>query len=143
MFRNHVDGNRDMYLARSRDGVTFEPAAKVGQGTWKLGRARWTVARRRLSSAQPITAWRREKGIFIARPNEAECRVGTGRDPAVAAAGPDIDLVWTGADGLMLMRGDDNQSLGARRFPVLLAFDGYTLIAWKNQGQVLVRRVPR
>jgi hypothetical protein len=29
MFRNHIDGKRDMYLTRSADGSTFEAPAKL------------------------------------------------------------------------------------------------------------------
>ena len=37
MFRNSLAGNRDMYVATSKDdGKTFVPAKKVGQGSWKL-----------------------------------------------------------------------------------------------------------
>jgi photosystem II stability/assembly factor-like uncharacterized protein len=36
MWRNWLDGSRDMYLARSRAGAVFGPAEKLGIGTWKL-----------------------------------------------------------------------------------------------------------
>jgi len=36
MWRNWLEGSRDMYLARSRAGAAFGPAEKLGMGTWKL-----------------------------------------------------------------------------------------------------------
>lgn len=37
MFRNAIEGARDLYLTRSHDGGRmFEPAARLGSGTRKL-----------------------------------------------------------------------------------------------------------
>ena len=36
MWRNWLGGSRDMYLARSRDGVTFSKPEKLGTGTWQI-----------------------------------------------------------------------------------------------------------
>jgi hypothetical protein len=36
MWRNWLAGSRDMYLVRSRDGLTFSKPEKLGSGTWKL-----------------------------------------------------------------------------------------------------------
>jgi hypothetical protein len=36
MWRNWLDGNRDMYLARSRDGLGFSNPEKLGMGSWPL-----------------------------------------------------------------------------------------------------------
>ncbi len=36
MFRNNLDGHRDMYVAESKDGVTFSSARKLGTGSWTL-----------------------------------------------------------------------------------------------------------
>lgn len=36
MFRNNVEGNRDMYVTRSTDGRMFSPAVKLGTNSWQL-----------------------------------------------------------------------------------------------------------
>src|SRR5260370_1332262 len=37
MWRNALDGNRDMYVAHSKDGgVSFGRARKLGEGSWEL-----------------------------------------------------------------------------------------------------------
>src|SRR5215813_8143328 len=36
MWRNALQGSRDLYITSSRDGVRFEPARKIGVGTWPL-----------------------------------------------------------------------------------------------------------
>src|SRR5712691_7359437 len=57
MFRNALEGSRDMYLARSANGgKTFEPAQKVGQGTWKLDACPWMAA---ASRSTRRAGWRR------------------------------------------------------------------------------------
>jgi hypothetical protein len=143
MFRNHIGGDRDMYVTQSRDGTVFESAVKLGRGSWTLEACPMDGGDLDLASGQPTTAWRREDAIFLATPSAAERRIGTGRDPALAIAGAKVDVAWTGTDGLVLLREHKTEPLGPGRFPVLLAFDRYTLVAWENQGQVLVRRMPR
>ena len=143
MFRNHIDGYRDMYVAQSRDGATFEPAVKLGRGSWALQACPMDGGDIALGKNQPTTAWRREDGIFMASPDTPERRVGTGRDPALDVSGARVDVAWSAADGLVLMRGDTTETIGPGRFPVVLAFERHTLLAWEHQGQVFVRQVPR
>lgn len=65
MFRNSVGGNRDMYVARSRDGRTFEPAVKLGTGTWPLQGCPMDGGAVLLSSDGVVTTWRREDGVCL------------------------------------------------------------------------------
>jgi hypothetical protein len=106
-----------------------------------------------LSGRELTTVWRREDAIFVSTatstttststPDAPERRVATGRDPALAAAGARVDVAWTTPEGIVLMRGDRTQAIGPGQFPVLLAFDKHTLLAFEQQGQVFVRRIPR
>src|SRR5204863_1546009 len=36
MFRNWIDGNRDLWITSSRDGQHFDRAQKLGRQSWKL-----------------------------------------------------------------------------------------------------------
>jgi hypothetical protein len=96
MWRDAVGGARDMYLARSTDGGRgFEPAVKLGEGTWPLevcpmdGGSIATGPDGRV-----LTAWMRDGGVYTAQPGQPERKHGRGQQ-AWAAWGPDGPyLAW-------------------------------------------------
>jgi BNR repeat protein len=143
MFRNQVEGYRDMYLAWSRDGYSFGPAAKLGEGTWSLQACPMDGGGLAMAGSDAITAWRREDGIFLAAPSAPERRIGEGRDPAVAVSGGQVDVAWSAAGLVTLGRGQQKTTIGPGRFPTLLADGDHTLLAWEHDGRVEVRRVDR
>lgn len=144
MFRNSLDGNRDMYVTRSRDGITFDEAVKLGAGAWALQGCPMDGGDVLVGADDVVATWRREDGVFLTTGAGPEQRLGTGRDSVVGEAGGARDVAWSGADGVVLWRdGNAATRLGAGRFPSLLAFARHTLVAWEDQGRVHVQAVPR
>jgi hypothetical protein len=143
MFRNQLEGHRDMYIVWSRDGRAFEPASKLGEGTWPLQGCPMDGGGVAISGTRAITTWRRAEDIYLAAPNRTEERIGAGRNPAVSAAGLHVDTAWTDAAGLTLRQGQRTTVLGPGRFPSVLAFEDATLLAWEDGGRVLARRIDR
>jgi len=144
MFRNSVDGHRDMYVARSTDAGSFGEAVKLGTGTWALEGCPMDGGDVLLGADGVVATWRREDGVFLTTGAGPEQRLGTGRDSVVGQAGRARDVAWSGAEGVVLSRdGNAAASIGAGRFPSLLSFARHTLIAWEDQGRVQVRAVPR
>ena len=150
MFRNALDGFRDLYLTSSLDGGrTFERAAKLGNGTWKLDGCPMDGGGLAVDGGGTIgTVWRREKDVFFARPGQPERRVGTGRDPALALGRAGAwSVVFRDEAGISLGVG---KSPGTRALapgaqaPVLVALDdGSWLAAWERDGRVFVGPVTR
>ena len=68
MWRNLLDGNRDMYVAKSGDnGQTFDPAEKIGIGSWKLNACPMDGGDLAVSASGSLsTIWRREREVFPA-----------------------------------------------------------------------------
>jgi hypothetical protein len=102
MFRNHIDGNRDMY-AMPWGGK----AAKLGRESWALnacpmdgGDLIWEAP------GKLLTAWRRDKQVFLARPGEAEQLLGTGRQPVLAKTVEGVWVAWTEGKMLWLKQPD-------------------------------------
>ena len=86
MFRNFLNGSRDMYLLKSDDGgKTFGKARKLGEGTWKLnacpmdggGSVSWTP------NGAVSTVWRRADTLFTARPGQPETELTTGKNAKI------------------------------------------------------------
>ena len=106
MWRNSLGSARDLYLALSRDGGRiFAPAAKLGTGTWKLNACPMDgggLAFLRDATAAPMTVWRRDSQLFLARPGEPEKSVGEGKDAALATTARGPVAAWRSKAGLML-----------------------------------------
>jgi hypothetical protein len=142
MWRNALDGNRDMYVSRSGDGGrTWERAAKVGNGSWPLNACPMDGGGLAAGPAgEPVTVWRRGMQIFTARPGGPESPVGEGKDPALAVTSRGVFLAWTGAGGLTARTpsGRGPIVLDPKGAYVQLAalHDGTALAAWESGGSL-------
>jgi BNR repeat-like domain len=89
MWRNHVGGARDLYLASSEDhGKTFGKAVKLGEGTWTLSACPMDGGGLADDAGGgPTTVWMRKKEVFRCTPGEPEVSLGKGEQPW-AAPGP-------------------------------------------------------
>ncbi|HYC29731.1 MAG TPA: hypothetical protein VEB42_12955, partial [Chitinophagaceae bacterium] len=70
MFRNWIDGNRDLYLIRSADGGnSFGQARKLGMGSWALNGCPMDGGGLVIGkNGNPETVWRREGIIYACEP---------------------------------------------------------------------------
>jgi hypothetical protein len=107
MFRNDLNGARDMYTIESADGgATWSAARKVGTGTWPINMCPMDGGAIALDrSGDPIATWRREGTIYLGGTNR-EVRVGDGVNPALAMAGATPVVVWNADAGLVAKWGD-------------------------------------
>jgi len=131
MFRNWLDGSRDMYLASSKDGGKNFAAAKLGEGTWKLNACPMDGGGLVMGPSGPMTVWRRDGKIH------ATGEIGEGKDPAMAV-GPDGKAVygWT-RGGEVIVEG---QSMGPGGF-VSLVGGRQVVAAWETPGGIKVQRL--
>ena len=146
MFRNWLDGSRDMYLARSRDGAHFGKPEKLGEGTWKLNACPMDGGGIAVTGDRIVTAWRRDHEIFLATPGESETGVAEGTDVSIAAATGGIYAIWSTPNGIQAL-------LPGKKLPVSLASKGSfpnitatsggrALAAWESDGKITVEMVP-
>lgn len=150
MFRNAIEGARDLHLTVSTDGGrTFGPAEKLGNGTWPLSGCPMDGGALAMDArGDVVTVWRREKELFLARPGQAEERLGTGRDPVIAIATDGASRVaWRGEAGLVVVdpkHGEPRDLAEGGQAPALLALaDGTLLAAWERDKRVFVAPIPR
>jgi hypothetical protein len=144
MFRNSLAGDRDMYLAESKDAVAFLPATKLGTGSWALSACPMDGGAVAFGGAGVVSTWRREGDVFLATGRDPERRLGAGRDPVVGQFRDRQDVAWSASDGVVLVRdGGEPLSLGRGRFPSIVSLRDRTVIAWEQEGQVMVRAIPR
>jgi hypothetical protein len=99
MFRNELDGARDMYITESKDGgKTFTSAHKLGAGTWKIAACPMdggAVAIDR--DGHVMSVWRREQEIIrtdALATSAAETKLGSGEQPWIAASASGFYCTW-------------------------------------------------
>ena len=144
LWRNELDGNRDMFLAKSEDsGKTFGGAEKLGIGSWKLNACPMdggdlTVA----ADGSPLTVWRRNQQIFATdvAGRMRERLLDSGEQPSIAANGKGHYLVWLNRRGGDLMLSTPNSVTPARLSepaadPMIAAsrsIDGPVVLVWES-----------
>ncbi|HEY8536743.1 MAG TPA: sialidase family protein [Vicinamibacterales bacterium] len=108
MFRNDLNGARDMYVIESTDGgTTWGDARRVGTGTWPITMCPMDGGAIALDRAGDVIAtWRREGTVYVGGVGR-ETRVGDGVNPALALAGNTPVVVWNASEGLAARWGDN------------------------------------
>ncbi len=145
MWRNWLNGSRDMYLGTSTDGGETFRVEKLGQGAWPLNACPQDGGDLALDSrGNVVTVWRRADAVFLARPGQAEEELGKGTDPAVAVGpGDRIYAAWGTPEGLKLrVAGKPATGLGEHSGFVSFTVADSVIAAWENQGAVVVDRLP-
>jgi hypothetical protein len=145
MWRNVIDGSRDLYAANSADGIHFEPAQRLGTGTWKLNACPMDGGGLVVDSGEVISAWRRESDVFLSEGGSSEKKIATGKDVAIAHGKQGVYVAWTKDKAVEIL----TPKAGA---PAVLASegafvnlvrlgDGSVLAAWETNGSIETKRL--
>ncbi len=145
MWRNAVDGSRDFYTLRLRDGKPVTAAVKQGEGTWKLNACPMDGGGVAVMNGQLVSAWRRDHDLYLAETGKPEVKIGMGQDVALAVNGKGAYTIWSTAKGIeahLPGAADSTHLSDAGAFPALLALpDGAILAAWEENGSIATRRL--
>jgi hypothetical protein len=136
MFRNALNGTRDLFLAGWRLGEKPTEGQKLGVASWVLNACPMDGGGIAKLGDGVITAWRRENTVYLAEPGRPETAIGQGKDVSIAVGRRGAYVVWTGAAGLEMHEpGQDTPRLlsPAGRFASTAALpNGSVLIAWEE-----------
>ena len=143
MCRNWLGGSRDMYLARSRDGVNFSRPGEIGQG--HVAAQCLPHGRRRPGDfwRNHFTAWRRGEDVFLASPGGK--RSGSVRGRMSRWQRVETALMWPGP-----MASPSNCGMAARskfspRSEHFLRWSASrtvgALAAWEEDGGIQIRHL--
>ena len=142
MFRNFLNGNRDLYFIQSDDaGATFGTAQKLGNGSWQLDGCPMDGGSITMNAQNVQTVWRRRDSIFSAIPGKAEQFISVGKGCTVAAKENTTVYAWV-KDGKILYKINDSaaQIIGDGNSPVVQVIDGKNFIcAWTDNGIIKSR----
>lgn len=139
MFRNWLNGNRDLYVATSPDGGKhFNVPEKAGLGNWALNGCPMDGGGLAVNTSQQVqTVWRRHDSIFASMPGKAETTLGKGKGCSVASAGDKNVYAWSD-DGTIVCQLPDGtkQQLGKGELPIVKTVGNTIVCVWENNKQV-------
>jgi hypothetical protein len=145
MWRNVLDGSRDLYATSSDDGIHFEPAERLGTGTWKLNACPMDGGGLVVDSGKVISAWRRDSDVFLSEGGSSEKKIGTGKDVAIAHGKRGAFVAWSNSQGLQILAPNAAAPavLAAEGAFVNLVRlqDGSVLGAWEANGSIETKRL--
>lgn len=140
MFRNWLQGNRDMYLIQSTDaGNTFGQAKKLGNGNWKLNGCPMDGGSLAININDEIqTVWRREGKVYAAIPGMPETEIGEGKGCTLATVNGKNVYAWTENGEVVIIKPQGQRKiLGKGSQPIIMVLNNEHIICvWENDKQI-------
>jgi hypothetical protein len=140
MFRNWINGNRDLYLIKSDNGgSSFGRAQKLGNGSWKLNGCPMDGGGLVISkSGNPQTVWRREGKIYASSPGMPEKEIGEGRSCSMETINNTNIYTWTTNGNIIILKpGGEQINLGKGSLPLLKALNKEQAICvWEYEKRI-------
>jgi len=140
MFRNWLNGNRDLYLINSSNaGVSFGQAQKLGNGSWPLNGCPMDGGGLALNkNGKPETVWNREGIIYACQPEKEEKKLGEGKNCTMESVNGKNVYAWVEDGNVILMKPQGmKKNLGKGQLPVLKATNKeHILCVWEKDKQI-------
>lgn len=141
MFRNFLNGSRDMYLLTSTDGgQSFGKAQKIGVGTWILKACPMDGGGLFMTKEGVVsTVWRRADTLFAARPGQPEMKVGAGKQGKIVATPNGDHIVYQQNGHVWLTKPNQSQptDIGPGAYPKLALLATNRIVClWEYEGTV-------
>jgi hypothetical protein len=144
MFRNSLEGNRDLYVMQVRDGARVGGMERQGNSSWRLNACPMDGGGLAIHDGRLASAFRREKDIYVVDAGKPERRVGTGQDVAFAANRQGLYAVWSSQGGIEMMLPNGAAATNLAKsgaFPALVATtSGGIVAAWEDNGAIATAR---
>lgn len=140
LFRNWLNGNRDLYLIQSKNGGTeFQVAQKLGNGSWALKGCPMDGGGISISEkGKPGTVWNRKGTIYSCIPGENEIEVGKGRSCTMEIINGKNNYAWVENGEVVVVNSQGiKTNLGKGQLPQIKAINNKLLICiWENNKQI-------
>jgi len=145
MFRNNIDGYRDLHFTKSSDGgKSFSAPEKLGSGTWKINACPMDGGGLMVNKAGEImTVWQRKGEVFMASSGKAEQQIGKGRSPSIAANDQHTYIVYAAGENIMSLGPDDTMpvKIGTGSSPKVVTLANGALQLWVSEAGINYRKI--
>ena len=140
MFRNWMNGNRDLYLIQSSDyGNTFGQAQKLGTGSWALKGCPMDGGGIVINKdGNPETVWNRKGVIYACEPGKEEKKLGEGKNCTIESVNGKNVYAWVEDGEIIILKPRGmKKNLGKGHLPVIKAINNeHVLCIWENDKQI-------
>jgi hypothetical protein len=140
MFRNWLNGNRDLYLVQSSDGGnSFGQAQKLGNGSWALNGCPMDGGGLAISdNGNAETVWNRKGTIYACEPGGEEKKLGEGKNCTMELVNGKNVYAWVEDGNVIVMKPQGmKKNLGKGQLPILSAVNNeHILCVWENDKQI-------
>ena len=140
MFRNWLNGSRDMYVAHSIDGaISFPDVQKMGKGTWKLNACPMDGGGIAMNKkGKLITVWRRENAIYTNEIGKEEQEIAKGVNCSIAITSNGSFFVYENDGKVFLKKPNGNiLEIGNGKYPKIASMGADIFCCWQNDGAIL------
>jgi hypothetical protein len=146
MFRNWLNGSRDLYVITSANkGQAFNAAIKLGNGTWKLNACPMDGGGINFNTDNTInTTWRREGVVYYCKPGEPEKELGKGRDCSISASKNQILVSMSDAGNIKYKNVQTSQEteVGKGSYLKTLILPGNNVLCiWEEDNMIKTRNI--
>jgi hypothetical protein len=139
MFRNWLNGNRDMHLIQSiNGGNTFGAAIKLGNDSWALNGCPMDGGGLILNNEKPQTIWRKQRKLYTCEPSKPETVVGEGNNCTIEVIDGKNMYAWVEKENIVVLKpGHTKIIVGKGSLPVIRAVDkDHILCVWQQDMQI-------
>ena len=140
MFRNWLNGNRDLYLIQSADGgLTFSQARKLGTGSWALNACPVDGGGIAINkNGNPETVWNRKGIIYACEPGKEEKKLGEGKNCTLESVNGKNVYAWVEDGEVIVLKPQDmKKNLGKGQLPVIKAINNeHVLCVWEHNKKI-------
>jgi hypothetical protein len=148
MYRNWLNGSRDLYMSSSENGgQTFDASKKLGNGTWKLDGCPMDGGGITIDDAGQIhTVWQREGAVYYCRPGQPEINLGNGKICSFSS-GLNNDKIFIamqhgGEVKIADFNNRESVTIGKGVFLKSVTLPGNKILcAWEQGNQIKVRKM--
>jgi hypothetical protein len=146
MFRNWLNGSRDLYLLQSLDkGRSFKAAEKLGMGTWKLNGCPMDGGGVYIDPSMGVyTVWQREGYTYYCKPGQIETPLGKGRACSIAGTAGNVVFTMQNRDTLkaIKLRTKSETTIGTgNSLKSIVLPDNKILCVWEQDNKIKCRKV--
>lgn len=146
MFRNWVNGSRDLYLLQSTDkGKSFKGAQKLGMGTWKLNGCPMDGGGIFIDRSNTVhSVWQREGIVYYCKPGEMEANMGKGRTCSITGSGENTIISMETRDTLKVVRLPQKNEITIGKGSFLKSIilpDNRILCVWEQDNMIKFKKV--
>ena len=146
MFRNWLNGSRDLYVTKSvNGGASFATAQKLGMDTWKLNGCPMDGGGITISSSNVIsTTWQRKGTVYFCQPGQPEIFIANGRTCSISGTGDSPVLTFQNNDTVKVMKLKNRKEIAVGNGSFLKSAwlpDDEVLCVWEQDNKIKFKKI--